>query len=287
MNRELAMLMNLSLLSPVVFASGCALFNPVDKYHEKPISGSDHGVYLSTGFERKDWYKEWGRDHSVRNCDVVDHDAPSTGFKPLHGKALRITIPKGEHLGADLRFRFAKDRDEQPEAMYLSYSLRFANDFQPVQGGKMPGFAGTYGQAGWGMRRPDGDDGWSARGSFSRPDVRGRITLGSYGYHVDQTKDHGDVWLWDRQQRGTLELNRWYRLEEFIKLNTPGKNDGILRAWVDGRLAFEKEDICFRTDRNLRIEEVWLNVYHGGQATAAHDYHLYIDDLVISEMRVK
>ena len=37
-----------------------------------------------------------------------------------------------------------------------------------------------------------------------------------------------------------LENNRWYCIEQHVKLNTPGQSDGVLRGWVDGRLAFER-----------------------------------------------
>ena len=65
-------------------------------------------------------------------------------------------------------------------------------------------------------------------------------------------------------------------------MNTPTLNDGVLRAWVDGRLAFEKTDLRFRDIEALKVEEVWMNVYHGGTAPSPHDQHLYVDNLVIA-----
>ena len=46
----------------------------------------------------------------------------------------------------------------------------------------------------------------------------------------------------------------WYCIEQYAQMNTPGVNDGILRAWVDGRLAFEKTDIRLRDVTTLKIE---------------------------------
>lgn len=65
-------------------------------------------------------------------------------------------------------------------------------------------------------------------------------------------------------------------------MNTPMVNEGILRAWVDGRLAWEKTDLRFRDVTSLRVEEVWMNVYHGGTAVSPYDQHLYVDNLVIA-----
>ena len=65
-------------------------------------------------------------------------------------------------------------------------------------------------------------------------------------------------------------------------MNTPGDNNGILRGWVDGQLAFEKTDIRMRDVESLEIEAVWLNVYLGGTWKAKSDRHLYIDEVVIA-----
>jgi hypothetical protein len=65
-------------------------------------------------------------------------------------------------------------------------------------------------------------------------------------------------------------------------MNTSGAHDGILRAWVDGRPAFEKTDIMFRTVDRLKIEQIWMNVYHGGTAVSPYDQHLYIDNVVVA-----
>jgi hypothetical protein len=55
-----------------------------------------------------------------------------------------------------------------------------------------------------------------------------------------------------------------------------------MRAWVDGKLAFEKTDVRMRDVPELKIEMVWLNVYQGGTKPAPTDEHLFIDDVVIA-----
>jgi hypothetical protein len=52
------------------------------------------------------------------------------------------------------------------------------------------------------------------------------------------------------------------------RLNTTGKNDGILRGWVDDQLIFEKSNVRMRDVDTLKIETVWLNLYYGGTWTA-------------------
>ncbi len=231
-------------------------------------------------FESPSWFREWGLTEARDLVDAVSADNERQ-FEPLSGKALRIKVRRGGHYGASLEFAFRKRTGAEPEEIHFRYYLRLANDWKPERGGKLPGVAGTYGRAGWGGRPVDGTDGWSARGLF-RGLKDGRTPIGYYCYHADMKGKYGSEWQWEEENRGLLENNRWYCIEQFAKMNTPGKNDGVLRGWVDGQLAFERTDVRMRDVEDLKIKTVWLNVYYGGSWTAAEDYHLYIDEVVIA-----
>ncbi len=255
------------------------------KYPGDRSIATDTDVVFATGFESKDWSDEW--TYVGGSLEALDGD-PDRGFKPFQGKALRVKIAKGSTGAMNVTYKFQKETGREPEEIYLRYYLRFANDWrQTLQGGKMPGISGTYGVAGWGGRRSDGTNGWSARGSFyySIPEdnpLAGTTPIGTYCYHADQQGPYGEIWLWQNGYRGFLENNRWYCVEQHLKLNTPGIKDGTIRAWIDGRPAFEKTDIRFRKTEKLRIEQVWMNVYHGGTKPSPYDQHLFIDNVVIA-----
>ena len=244
----------------------------------KAPSGGD--VLFSCDFESDRWYREWGTSRLDKRVGVVAAD-PTRQFEPHRGKALRVKVDRGGHYGTSIQFRFRKQLGEEPEEIYFRYYLRFADDWDPVRGGKLPGIAGTYGRAGWGGRPSDGKNGWSARGLF-RGQEEGKTPIGFYCYHAEMKGRYGSHWEWDRDRLGRLENNRWYSIEQYAKMNTPGQGDGILRAWVDGRLAFEKTDVRMRDSDKLKIESVWVNVYLGGTWTSQSDHHLYIDDVVIA-----
>ena len=242
-------------------------------------------VIFSCDFESADWFREWGLEKPEDGTGTVDED-PVLKFEPLKGRALRVRIGQGGNLGSNLQFRFAKRTGSEPEEIHFRYYLRFADDWNPeIQGGKLPGISGTYGRAGWGGRRVNGRDGWSARGSFERQ-REGETPIGFYCYHVDMKGKYGSMWTWDRDRLGYLRNNRWYAIEQHVKLNTPGQNDGILRGWIDGELAFEKTDVRMRDIDDLKIEMVWLNVYQGGTKPAPSDDHMYIDNVVISRNHI-
>ena len=147
---------------------GCLLVATTMTAAATRLSKSD--VYFACGFESDAWHEEWGLRRRPERLDTVASD-PAREFEPLRGKALRVRVDRGGHYGGSLQFHFRKRLGREPEEVYFRYYLRLADDWDPARGGKLPGIAGTYGRAGWGGRRVDGRNGWSARGLF-----RGRRT---------------------------------------------------------------------------------------------------------------
>lgn len=247
----------------------------------------DADVLFFCDFDRPDWQQGWTQVENRDVVDTVDADPPRH-FQPLQGKALRVRIAQGATGALNMLYKFAPAGHSEPEEIYFRYYLRLGNDWnQTVQGGKLPGISGTYGVAGWGGRRSDGANGWSARGAFhlTLPDgnpLAGLTPIGTYCYHADQAGTYGDIWIWQDGYLGYLQRNRWYAIEQYLKLNDPGQPNGVLRAWIDGRPAFAKTDIRFRTVDRLRIEQVWMNIYHGGTRPSPYDQHAYIDHVVIA-----
>ena len=265
---------------------GLAKSYPADRGIEK-----DPDVLFATGFESDDWKKEWSSPGG--KVDTVAAD-PATKFEPLAGKACRSLLAKGESTAMNLTYQFKKKNGVEPEEVYFRYYLRFGDDWlQTLDGGKMPGISGTYGKAGWGGRKVNGKNGWSARGAFRTtiPEgnpLAGKQALGFYCYHADMSGNYGNIWIWTQGYRGFLDNNRWYCIEQYVKLNTPGKDgapgerNGILRTWVDGRPAFEQIDLRFRDVDTLKVEQIWMNVYHGGTRPSPRDQHLYVDNVVVA-----
>lgn len=251
----------------------------------------DPDALFFADFEAADWAKAWSQAAPEEAISTVAADPPRK-FEPLQGKALCAFLAKGKNTALNTLWKFKKQTGAEPEEIFFRYYLRLGNDWnQTVDGGKMPGLSGTYGKAGWGGRGSKGTDGWSARGAFGRSiaegnPLAGRHPIGTYCYHADQSGPYGDIWLWKIGYRGFLENNRWYCIEQYLKLNTPGEKNGILRGWVDGLPAFEKTDIRFRLTDQLKIEQVWMNVYHGGTALSPSDQHLFIDNVVIARKHI-
>src|SRR5262245_8286965 len=258
--------------------------DPATGVEEKVAQRTD--ALLICDFEQQEWWTAWGSRRPPVNTELVSREQAHGGT----GRSLRVTTPRGEHMGTSFAYKFREQLGTEPEEIYFRYYLKFDFDWQhATSGGKLPGISGTYGKAGWGGRKVNGSDGWSARGLFETRNGADSTAIGFYCYHADMRGRYGENWRFQPR----LQHGRWYCVEQYCKLNTPGqvgaavKYDGILRRWIDGQVAFEKPDIRFRDVDSLKIEEVWVNVYHGGERPVpSEDIHLYLDDLVIARQPI-
>lgn len=244
----------------------------------------DNQAYISYDSQT---YREVFDYEEERSSDSLT-DSPA-----CNGSALEVPIPEGHHRGMRMRFWFADQFGEEPEAASATYWLYVPSDFEFAAsfsgGGKLPGFQGTYGNCGGGDLGPcDGSNGWSARMSFIRPEAAYLDTefgLAHYVYHGEMRGEsqypYGTYLRWSQG----LTLGEWHRIDQYVQMNTPGDHDGVLRGWVDGTLALDRDGILFRgaEAEDIRIQEFVNTVYFGGQWASPVDNALYFDNLVIRD----
>lgn len=257
------------------------------RYPNAAALAHDPAVLFVEDFETAAWKDHWSHVGILPTFDVVANDN-DLKFAPFAGRALRVNIAQGAHLGLDLTYRFREKLGGEPDEVYFRYYLRLADDWRPtLDGGKLPGIAGTYDRGGWGGRKSDGQNGWSMRGGFGKQikgqhPLAGRTPIGTYAYHADTPSKYGEFWPWSSGRPSALANNRWYCIEQYFRVNTLGQRDGVLKVWVDGVRVFERNDVRVRDIESIRIEEIWLNVYHGGTARSPYDQHLFFDDIVVA-----
>jgi hypothetical protein len=248
---------------------------------------SHPAVWVVDRFDDMALTRAWLNDKDLPRVRQVTRD-PANRFEAFQGPALAVTLEAGATQAMNSHIRPGRMGAPEPEEAYFRYYLRLGENWNPTRdGGKLPGLSGTYGRGGWGSRKSNGKNGWSARGSFlqATESVAGsndRRAIGTYIYHAGMAGTYGDTWGWNLGPTGVLEKNRWYSIEQRVRLNTPGRADGVYEAWVDGSLAFTRSDIRYRDTDALKIESVWMNVYHGGSRPAPHEMGLYIDNLVVA-----
>jgi hypothetical protein len=138
------------------------------------------------------------------------------------------------------------------EEAWLTYMLKFGKDwhsFANAEGGKVPGLAGPTTHCAGSSVSANGLCGWSSRLSFKmmadpNNPAFPRVPLYNYAYHGLQPGYYGSAWTGN--EASLLELDKWYCVEQHLKLNTPGENDGLLQVYVNNTLAIEKKDVYLR-----------------------------------------
>ncbi len=174
---------------------------------------------------------------------------------------LEIAIPKGAiNPGNKLAPRGGAGYHWTPlmpattRSACLSYFLWFPPDFDFVKGGKLPGIFGGLGPSGG--KKVTGTNGFSTRYMWRRKGD-GEV----YAYIIGN--DRRGISL----ERGAWRFPRgkWTRLEQEVVLNTPGKQDGVVRVWVNGKLRMEKTGLVYRTTPDVTISGVMAHVFFGGK----------------------
>jgi hypothetical protein len=246
----------------------------------------DDGRYLTNEYQEdpRDWNDSW-RDATLgprNNLSDIDGHV---------GTGVKVDIDAGEHFGAAMRWRFADNGLPEPEELWFRYYLRFPDTFTNVGKGKLPGPAGLYSQSARGNIPPNAaSPGWSARMLFT-PTYDDRnathTRIGYYVYHLDQPENHGDLLPWD-DPVATLEHGRWYCVEGFVEMNTPGEADGVLQGWVDGAEAFHSDGYRFRSaeETGVRVDSFWFDVYFGGRDPASAALSIDFDSLAFGQGRL-
>lgn len=238
----------------------------------------------------------------------------------LRSTSVRNYFDEKSTGSSSLAHRWSSRHEEQPDEIYFRYYVFLEDDWgSEVDGNKMPGIAGRYGawngryyepRCGNGGSPTDGrvhSDGvrcgWTLRGHSVRPEPKDAnpykefTPLGTYAYHADMPGDFGQVWRWGNHTVGfpVLRRGKWYSIEQYAKVNTVdgpldslqngvGRNDGIFRAWVDGVRVYEKTDIRMRHTPLIKVDDIWLDWYHGGTETPApgKQHHYRMSNIVVS-----
>ncbi|HKS99615.1 MAG TPA: hypothetical protein VJT31_08820, partial [Rugosimonospora sp.] len=150
---------------------------------------------------------------------------------------------------------------------YLRYYIRLPEGFNFVKGGKLPGLYG--GRTTSGRDIPDGTDGFSTRYMW-RTGGAGEV----YAY-LPSSVAHGTSlgrgeWSWP--------TGKWFSVQQYVRLNQPGHDDGEIRVWLDGTQVLDKTGLTFRTTGQLRIDGLFFSTFFGGgDASWATPVNQYAD----------
>ena len=197
--------------------------------------------------------------------------------------ALAVSYPAGAYGTSNTGAQWKLDFDAGDTDLRLSYDIQFAEGFDFVKGGKLPGFFGGAGNTGGGI--PTGTDGFSARMMW-RED--GQIV--QYMYYPDQPEYYGEDMPWTDATTGEplrFTPGAWQNVTHELHLNTPGQSDGWIRTYLDGQLALERTDLRFRDTDAFAIDGVYFSTFFGGGSASwstTQDETIYFDNFSVTSL---
>lgn len=246
-------------------------------------------VLFTDGFDSDKSFEQW--------FEVADRKDGRARImiepKAAHGGdgALVLTATKndGKSRGAWLAGWLG---DAGHDCVHMRYWIRYAPDYDQGNlhhtGGSLCGVAGNDKWAGMGTagKKPNGDDHFDMRvegwRDWQRVAAPGQLMC--YTYWMDMRRDRdGNFWgnmlAPEPEQRFLPPRGEWHCIEQRIAVNTPGKPDGELAVWVDGKLYVHYVDMRWRSTADVRIKRIGLLVY---VHEARRDNTAWYDDLVVS-----
>lgn len=202
-------------------------------------------------------------------CSIVKIDGESV---------LEVMYPKGKFGNDEGGAKWNLNFDQPYEEYTLEYKVRVPKDFDFVRGGKLPGLYGGSGPAG-GASTAEAD-GFSVRTMWRELGV-----LCQYVYSMDkeETKRWGANYIWTTRldknmpitddmwkdmndysdDRVYLIPDKWHTLKTYIKMNTPGREDGKIVCWFNG-LEVVNLSLRFRKDMSFGIDKFKFTTFFGG-----------------------
>lgn len=205
---------------------------------------------------------DWGL---IERVSVVQADNPL-------GSALVVDLSRpGRSEGsrstsaaqpASAGFEWAPQSIDSPRAGCASYAVRFDPKFAFVGGGRLPGILG-----GRGNESREAPDAFSTRIAWN---ADGKLDI--HSHLPGQTSTRG---LANDLGEAIIPRGRWVSVDQEVVLNTPGRSDGFVRVWLDGKLALESRGVAFRTDPAAGIRGVLAEVAYTRQP-AQNDPHALV-----------
>lgn len=189
-------------------------------------------------------------------------------------RALEAFYPAGAHGSKRSGASFTSKL--QPSLEYfLSYQIRFSEGFPFNRGGKLPGLSSS-GSKFTGGRRPPESGGWSARYMWRR---NGELEL--YLYHPKMEGPSGDRYGFDFR----CEPATWYTFTQRVKVNEPGKSNGLIQVWIDGKRYLNLDGLFLRGEDVGLIDSFLFSTFFGGSTkewAPPSDCTIQFDEFILS-----
>lgn len=241
---------------------------------------------------KSNWATRYAKGPDEGRVYISDSDTNSGS------RAAKITYPKEGNQSSPSGATWETNIDINSEELYMSYWVKFDSDFEWRHGGKLPGLAGMD------VPFPYSDNNFTARLMW-RED--GKIEFYLHGFNINNSQGAEPYRLYwdDFGGHAQFQKGKWHHIEIHVKLNTPGKRDGLLEGWLDGELRCRDKDnsgVRAAGQTNTKLNYMYFSTFFGGSSdqknpdgtvTPAGEYwgptkdvYAYFDDFILSTERI-
>ena len=257
---------------------------------------ADPAVIFHDDFEGNDLHKKW--ENTFHNEHIRIATEPENVHAGTH--ALEFTNPKqAEELSNGVVKLFKTGQD----VMFLRYYSKFDEGFDQLgsshNGSCLSALAPGMPDATPGIKA-DGKNKFVACLEDWRDDPKTQSPgeLNVYIYHPEQRTEYGDhlfpsgTVLPFTYKKGNYgphfiarpdimpKLGRWYCYELMMKANTPGKRNGRIACWLDGKLIADFPNLRLRDVDTLKINSACLGLHI--KSNTIRENKKWYDDVVIA-----
>jgi Right handed beta helix region len=240
------------------------------------LSSNVHAAVLWSEDFADDWKSKWNPKWTMMaNSNIVDN-----------GTTMRCNFAAGGFGGGSgCQFPSQLPEEVKSDELYLSYNIRFSDNYEWTLGGKLPGlYAGDEEQSSGG-NHPNGTNGFTSRVMWHNGNK-----LHTYLYvPSNQTAIPNKEYGWQEDVGFEMQGGKWYNFEQRIKLNTPGQFDGIYEQWVDGKSVIKVTGLFFRSN-DFKIDGIYFSTFHGGNdpswAPKTQGNYVEFKDFIIADAPV-
>lgn len=248
-------------------------------YGQQVFKRNADGFKLGT-YKRDDLLKDWNTKSGngfVKKNKGEDRVEVVNSPSGESGQSLRVRFPKKKHDSKESGAQWETDLKGGYDELYMSYDVRFQKGFElSNKTGKLPGLGG-------GLSVDDKDDdntAWDGKLQFRDVD--------ELEFYIKGPVTNEKHFTWNKAKY-TIQTDKWYNIEIRYKLNTANKSDGIMQAWLDGRLVGEVKNFkYFRKNNNVKINKMFFSTFYGGNEKdePSKDVYAYFDNFEVSTSRI-
>jgi FG-GAP-like repeat len=181
-------------------------------------------------------------------------------------------IPTSNHNGIRLSAKYPETAGHIPPADGTGFFLFLLENsvVGPHAGESAPGFSHLY--VYWPRQRSQFGDHWYPDGTV----IPYSPVIGNKGEWLAYPNQYPHFRI---MPNFLPQRDRWYCVELMVRANTPGRNDGEVKYWIDGQLAGDFPDLNVRSLSTLKLDHAHLML---GAAHSERVNKKWYDNVVIA-----